>query len=81
MAGVACAVGREAVPPAKRMEYTGSAPMRILFVTKYYPPEEGGIERYGHMLCSDLAARGIDVEVVAASGTARRGYRRKWWTG
>jgi glycosyltransferase involved in cell wall biosynthesis len=77
MAGVACAVGREAVPPAKRMEYTGSAPMRILFVTKYYPPEEGGIERYGHMLCSDLAARGIDVEVVAASGTARRGYRQE----
>jgi glycosyltransferase involved in cell wall biosynthesis len=41
--------------------------MKILFLTKYYPPSEGGIERYGHMLCSDLLALGIEVEVVAVS--------------
>ena len=41
--------------------------MRILFLTKYYPPSEGGIERYGHMLCTELARRKIHVEVVAAS--------------
>ena len=41
--------------------------MKILFLTKYYPPSEGGIERYGHMLCTELVRRGIHVEVVAAS--------------
>jgi hypothetical protein len=30
--------------------------MTILFMTKYYPPSEGGFERYGDVLCSDLAA-------------------------
>lgn len=41
--------------------------MKVLFLTKYYPPAEGGIERYGYMLCSDLVAGGDHVEVVAAS--------------
>jgi glycosyltransferase involved in cell wall biosynthesis len=41
--------------------------MRILFITKYYPPSEGGIERYGHMLCSDLLSLGIEIEVIAVS--------------
>ncbi len=41
--------------------------MKVLFLAKYYPPAEGGIERYSHMLCSDLVQRGIDVEVIAAS--------------
>lgn len=40
--------------------------MRVLFLTKYYPPTNGGIERYGHMLCTELLARGIEVVVVAA---------------
>lgn len=54
--------------------------MKILFLTKYYPPSEGGIERYGHMLCSDLAARGIGVEVVAAS-EEREATREEWVDG
>lgn len=45
--------------------------MRVLFLTKYYPPVEGGIERYGHILCSDLVASGTEVEVVAASEERR----------
>lgn len=40
--------------------------MRILFLTKYYPPSEGGIERYGYILCTELAKRGVHVEVIAA---------------
>ena len=44
----------------------------MLFLTKYYPPSEGGVERYGQLLCAGLASRGVDVEVVAASeGSAR----------
>ena len=39
--------------------------MRVLFLTKYYPPSEGGIERYGHLLCTGLASCGIEVDVVA----------------
>ena len=45
--------------------------MRVLFLTKYYPPVEGGIERYGHILCSDLVDSGTEVEVVAASEERR----------
>ena len=41
--------------------------MRVLFLTKHYPPSEGGIERYGHMLCTELKRRKIHVEVIAAS--------------
>lgn len=41
--------------------------MKILFVTKYYPPSEGGIERYSHLLCTGLTARGVQLEVVAAA--------------
>jgi glycosyltransferase involved in cell wall biosynthesis len=41
--------------------------MKVLFVTKYYPPSEGGIERYGHMLCTNLVNEGIEVEVIAAA--------------
>ena len=41
--------------------------MKILFLTKHYPPSEGGIERYGHTLCTELMRRQIHVEVVAAS--------------
>jgi glycosyltransferase involved in cell wall biosynthesis len=54
--------------------------MRVLFLTKYYPPSEGGIERYGHMLCSDLAAHGIEVEVVAAS-EENEATREEWIDG
>ena len=46
--------------------------MRILFITKYYPPSEGGIERYGQLLCTGLAARGVEVEVIAAAEGDRR---------
>lgn len=41
--------------------------MRVLFLTKYYPPSEGGIERYSHLLCTGLAERGVQMEVVAAA--------------
>lgn len=41
--------------------------MKILFLAKYYPPSEGGIERYSHLLCTGLAERGVDIEVVAAA--------------
>jgi rhamnosyl/mannosyltransferase len=44
----------------------------VLFLTKYYPPSEGGIERYGHLLCTGLAERHIPVEVIAfAEGRGR----------
>jgi len=41
--------------------------LRILFLTKYYPPVEGGIERYSHMLCTSLVEKGFSVEVIAAA--------------
>ena len=41
--------------------------MKVLFLTKHYPPAEGGIERNGHMLCTDLVEAGVDVEVVASA--------------
>lgn len=41
--------------------------MKILFLTKYYPPSEGGIERYSSLLCTSLAEKGVRVEVVAAA--------------
>ena len=41
--------------------------MKVLFLTKYYPPSEGGIERYSHLICTGLAERNVQVEVVAAS--------------
>jgi glycosyltransferase involved in cell wall biosynthesis len=41
--------------------------VKILFVTKFYPPVKGGIERYSHILCTGLRERGIEVEVVAAA--------------
>ena len=41
--------------------------MRLLFLTKYYPPTEGGIERYSELLCNGLTRKGVHVEVVAAS--------------
>jgi glycosyltransferase involved in cell wall biosynthesis len=39
--------------------------LKVLFITKYYPPSEGGIERYGQLLCNGLVQQGIEVEVVA----------------
>ena len=40
--------------------------MRVLFVTKFYSPTEGGIERYSQILCKGARDRGIEIEVVAA---------------
>ncbi len=45
--------------------------MRVLFITKHYPPSEGGIERYSHLLCTGLVRSGIEVEVVAAAEDQR----------
>jgi rhamnosyl/mannosyltransferase len=45
--------------------------MKVLFLTKYYPPSEGGIERYSHLLCTGLAGQGVHVEVVAAAEKER----------
>lgn len=45
--------------------------MRVLFITKHYPPSEGGIERYSHLLCTGLVHSGIEVEVVAAAEDQR----------
>jgi hypothetical protein len=45
--------------------------VKVLFVTKYYPPVEGGIERYGHMLCTELIRRGVYMEVIAACKDSR----------
>ncbi len=47
--------------------------MKVLFLTKYYPPAEGGIERYGQLLCTGLVARGVQVVVVAFAEGGRPG--------
>jgi glycosyltransferase involved in cell wall biosynthesis len=41
--------------------------MRVLFVTKYYPPSEGGIERYSQVLCTRLQSMGVSIQVLAAA--------------
>jgi len=48
--------------------------MRVLFVTKYFPPSEGGIERYSHLLCTGLQQSGVEIEVIAATEGDRRSY-------
>lgn len=39
--------------------------MRILHVGKFWPPCAGGVERAAHGLCTGLAARGVEVDVLA----------------
>ena len=49
--------------------------MKVLFVTKYYPPDEGGIERYSHLLCTGLATRGVEIEVIATARGQQRSQK------
>jgi glycosyltransferase involved in cell wall biosynthesis len=41
--------------------------VKVLFVTKFYSPVEGGIESYSQILCEGMRDRGVEVEVVAAA--------------
>ena len=45
----------------------GQQLVRVLFVTKYYPPSEGGIERYSQLLCTRLQSIGVEIHVLAAA--------------
>lgn len=50
--------------------------MRVLHIGKFFPPHAGGIERFSADLCAALAARGVDVAMLAhaspADGRAQR---------
>jgi glycosyltransferase involved in cell wall biosynthesis len=39
--------------------------VRVLHIGKFFPPHAGGIERFSADLCTTLAARGIDVAMLA----------------
>jgi glycosyltransferase involved in cell wall biosynthesis len=41
--------------------------LKVLFVTKFYPPTDGGIERYSQILCTGMREQGVEIEVVAAA--------------
>ena len=40
--------------------------MHVLFLTKYYRPAEGGIERYSELICQGIVNAGVKIDVVAA---------------
>jgi rhamnosyl/mannosyltransferase len=44
--------------------------VKILHLSKFYPPDPGGIEHVVHTLARGAAARGHDVRVVAATGSS-----------
>lgn len=44
--------------------------MRILHLSKFYPPDPGGLEQVVAQLAEGAAARGHDVRVVAATGSS-----------
>ncbi|HWP36094.1 MAG TPA: glycosyltransferase [Gemmatimonadales bacterium] len=46
--------------------------MRILHLSKFYPPDPGGLEHVVARLAEGAAARGHEVRVVAATGSAWR---------
>lgn len=45
--------------------------MKVLFITKFFYPELGGIERYSQILCAGLRDKGVYVEIVAAAKNSR----------
>lgn len=47
--------------------------MRILHLSKFYPPDRGGLEHIVHALAEGAAAAGHDVRVVCARGSRWRG--------
>ncbi len=50
--------------------------MRILHLSKHYPPDPGGLEYVVGALAEGAAARGHEVRVVCAAGGGREGDRR-----
>ncbi len=44
--------------------------MKILHLSKFYPPDPGGLEHVASQLARGAAARGHDVRVVAATGSS-----------
>ncbi|HVB26769.1 MAG TPA: glycosyltransferase family 4 protein [Mycobacteriales bacterium] len=55
----------DAIP--ERLDATDGEPLRVLFVTPYYKPYLGGIERAIEQLARQLAARGHEVGVLTTS--------------
>lgn len=45
---------------------TAAAPMRVVVVTPGFPPDQGGVEIHTSRLATELAALGLDVQVLTA---------------
>ncbi len=53
-----------------RRRVAGRARVRILHLSKFYPPDPGGLEQVVAHLAEGAAARGHEVRVVAATGSS-----------
>jgi glycosyltransferase involved in cell wall biosynthesis len=50
--------------------------MRVLHIGKFFPPHAGGIEHFSADLCAALAARGVDVAMLAHASPGEHRSRR-----
>jgi glycosyltransferase involved in cell wall biosynthesis len=75
---VAPAAGTEAGTTAHPAAYPapGSRALRVLHLSKFYPPHHGGIERYVQLLAQEQARQGMQVAVLAHGSAGRARARR-----
>ncbi|MBD1847314.1 glycosyltransferase [Cyanobacteria bacterium FACHB-63] len=60
--------------PIRAVERDPSAPIRICHLSKYYPPQPGGIETHVRALATSQAALGAKVDVVCVNACDQTGH-------